>query len=125
MGKDYSHSTRKFVVAGVEMVIEASILGGVHISTLEDFLKENKIVAQYEVPRHLRKSSLAFCLKQDGKKYDILSLFAIAFKAKFYNNGDNAYQCSEMLGRSLGIEGNLDLFTVHDLEKHLKMLGEK
>lgn len=122
MGKPYSHCAYLFTLYGVELVLEASILGGVRIVTVDHFMKNTKIAASYAVSDERGLALLKYGIKNLGDKYGFWSIVGIALGVvSIGKDGGNTHICSELIARGLGLQHHdLDHITVDELEELLK-----
>ena len=126
IGQKYSH-----VAMLVEGRVYQASLGGVNKVTLNDFLKENKIIKS--ALTSLSDKAYRYMDKQLGKKYSVLGALASTFwilrKLGLGNNKDKSFICSEYAFRTHeedhGHAVNSDYVDPRDLEKLLSNEGIK
>lgn len=123
MGTEYSHCALVFREYGIDLVFECTAIFGVRIVTLEKFMEINRVIEEIPVQNHLNgTSAVQFCYSQLGDAYNFVSLLGMAFnKPKWGKDGDNSFQCSEMIARAFGInDENLDGLDVKELKAVIK-----
>jgi Permuted papain-like amidase enzyme, YaeF/YiiX, C92 family len=119
MKKSYSHCALMFEYFGTPVVVEAELLGGVRITTLENFLKVSDVIASYQVEDARMREGIKYCVSKLGDSYSLGAIFGIAFK-KWWMGDDNdeRFTCSELIARALGLTHiNIDQIDVAELEK--------
>lgn len=123
MGTPYSHCAFIIELYGTEVVIEASLMGGVKMVSADNFFIHNKIVKTYAVKEGKGDQLLKYSLEQLGDDYSLLSLLGIVSGiATVGKDGHNSFICSELIARGLGLEHhNLDHITVEELDRLLAM----
>lgn len=122
-GTEFSHVA---IILHDRLVFQAShgFVNCVHIS---NFMKENKIINSYSVDS--RSIDMDFVYKQLGKPYSIFQLIVLPFlkfvKAKYKGNRNQAFICSEFVGKALKLQWVDDTTTPLEIDNYLKNLPEE
>lgn len=136
--RNFSHAFIKYEdpITGLIMISQASH-GMVHDCYIEEFLKANIIVEEYEIDCTDQQwlDFYIFNRKHQGVKYSKTQLIALAAVKLFhiklwFNNGDAEFICSEWAGRVCSIlnepmPDNLDAMTPSNLREQLLYLQVK
>lgn len=134
--RNFSHAFIKYEdpITGLIMVSQASH-GMVHDCYIDEFLKANIIVEEYEIDCTDDQwlDFYTFNRKNQGVKYSTTQLFGLAVVKLFhiklwFSNGDKEFICSEWAGRVCSIlnkpmPNSLDDMTPSHLRQHLLDLG--
>lgn len=105
---DYSHvfivEERSFVD---RVLIYQASHGKVHCISKENFLKENNIIATFELSTSIDtyKNCVKYCIDNLQKEYGYLGLIKIILNKKFKVSGDGAgsFHCSELAARAVPV----------------------
>lgn len=134
--RNFSHAFVKYEdpITGLTMISQASH-GMVHDCYIDEFLKANIIVEEYEIDCSDQEwlDFYIFNRKHQGVKYSTAQFLALTvvkiFRIKlWFKNGDKEFICSEWAGRVCSILNkpmpeNLDSMTPSNLREHLLDLG--
>lgn len=123
MRTDYSHCGLYFKMLDLDLVIEATAFFGVRLLTLENFKKKNIILEEIVInSRPTGDQAVKYCFKQLGDQYSFMSILGIAFKdPKLGKDGQNSFQCSELIARAFNIKHRcLDHINVKELKDLIK-----
>jgi len=127
LGVNYSHAYLVFDVESTEqLVIYQANRSGVICTSFKSFAEHNTIVESIEIEsKEKRTKALFFCIDKLGRPYSLLTVISIYLKKKFginpkYNDGENAFICSELVARALGI--NADYVDSMDPKELMELL---
>lgn len=106
------------------LVFQASN-GFVNCMHIDNFLSNNIIVDQYEIPDD--SIDMEFVYSQLGKKYNFIQILQIVIKYLTgiritFNSKNDRFICSEFVGKSLRLQWVNDFTTPIDIVKYLKTL---
>lgn len=105
---DYSHVYVRFESDNMPGTVYHAAHGMVHFRSTDNFLKENNIVEEFEIPDSelIRKPFLINCINIAGEKYGYLELVKIVlndlanyFNCELINFDSRGYICSELVGK--------------------------
>lgn len=112
------------IIIDKNLVFQASN-GFVNCMHIDNFLSDNIIVDQYEIPDD--SIDMEFVYSQLGKKYNFIQILQIAIKYLTgiritFNSKNDRFICSEFVGKSLRLQWVNDFTTPVDIVKYLKSL---
>ena len=122
-GTEFSH----VLIVDGDLVYQASH-GLVNCMYIDNFLAENIIINEYEVPDS--EVDMIFVKKQLGKKYGYQELLSIAMNYLFgikqfiRDDGNKTFICSEFVGKALKLDWVDDSTTPLEIDQYLKTLAQ-
>lgn len=115
-------------VTGIELVYEATFLGGTRVSPISTFLEHNEIV--FKVKTNISLESLTYMILNLNVKYSTQALFGFALKKVFklkvapFSDNERGFVCSEYVHRALllsDLEDNADSDNVDVRDLYIKL----
>lgn len=118
---EFSHAYIKFYSQKYDrhMIYEASHTT-VHFEELNNWLERNTVVKEFDIGDEKRDHVIIFAIDNCNKPYSLRSLIGVLFgKPNFGKDGNNAFICSELVAKAIGIDIADDFYKPIDLFNYL------